>query len=57
MANKLEGISVSLPLTYDNVDGPYELNKTLKDDLNSNGFPPNFAFCLQLLFSKMVHCF
>tara|TARA_A100001391_G_C4933604_1_gene242518 strand:+ start:250 stop:654 length:405 start_codon:yes stop_codon:yes gene_type:complete len=36
MANKLEGISVSLPLTYDNVDGPYELNKTLKDVVKQN---------------------
>jgi hypothetical protein len=36
MANKLEGLSVSLPLTYDNVDGPYELNKTLKDVVKQN---------------------
>ena len=36
MANKLEGISVSLPLTYDNVDGPYELNKNLKDVVKQN---------------------
>ena len=36
MANKLEGISVSLPLVYDSVDGPYELNKTLKDVVKQN---------------------
>tara|TARA_A100001515_G_scaffold86418_1_gene68652 strand:- start:157 stop:561 length:405 start_codon:yes stop_codon:yes gene_type:complete len=36
MANKLEGISVSLPLTYDNTDGPFRLNKTLKDVVKQN---------------------
>ena len=36
MANKLEGISVSLPLTYDSVDGPYELNKNLRDVVKQN---------------------
>ena len=36
MANKLEGISVSLPLAYDNTDGPFKLNKTLKDVVKQN---------------------
>ena len=36
MANKLEDISVSLPLTYDNTDGPFRLNKTLKDVVKQN---------------------
>lgn len=36
MANKLQGISVSLPLRYDNIDGPYELNKNLKDVVKQN---------------------
>ena len=36
MANKLEGISVSLPLIYDRTDGPFRLNKTLKDVVKQN---------------------
>ena len=36
MANKLEGLSVSLPLAYDNEDGPYRLNKTLKQVVKQN---------------------
>ena len=36
MANKLQGLSVSLPLTYDNEDGPYRLNKTLKQVVRQN---------------------
>jgi len=36
MANKLQGLSVSLPLTYDNEDGPYRLNKTLKQVVKQN---------------------
>ena len=34
--NKLQGLSVSLPLTYDNEDGPYRLNKTLKQVVKQN---------------------
>lgn len=30
------GISVALPLEYDSVDGPYRLNKTLKDVVKQN---------------------
>tara|TARA_R100000008_G_C3559083_1_gene155007 strand:- start:539 stop:946 length:408 start_codon:yes stop_codon:yes gene_type:complete len=30
------GISVSLPLHYDPVDGPYRLNKTLRDSIKQN---------------------
>ena len=36
MANKLEGYAVSLPLTYDSQDGPYLLNKRLKDNIQQN---------------------
>ena len=36
MANKLQGLSVSLPLIYDNEDGPYRLNKTLKQVVKQN---------------------
>mgnify|MGYP003142409753 CR=1 FL=1 len=36
MANKLQGLSVSLPLRYDNEDGPYRLNKTLKQVVKQN---------------------
>ena len=36
MANKLQGLSVSLPLEYDNEDGPYRLNKTLKQVVKQN---------------------
>ena len=30
------GISVSLPLYYDPVDGPYRLNKTLRESIKQN---------------------
>ena len=30
------GISVALPLHYDSIDGPYRLNKTLKDVVKQN---------------------
>ncbi len=30
------GISVALPLQYDSIDGPYRLNKTLKDVVKQN---------------------
>jgi phage baseplate assembly protein W len=36
MANKREGISVALPLTYDSGDGPYRLNKNLEDVIKQN---------------------
>ena len=36
MANKREGISVALPLTYDSADGPYRLNKNLEDVVKQN---------------------
>ena len=36
MANKLQCLSVSLPLRYDNEDGPYRLNKTLKQVVKQN---------------------
>ena len=36
MSNKLQGYSVSLPLIYDKQDGPYRLNKTLKDVVRQN---------------------
>ena len=36
MANRLQGISVALPLTYDRQDGPYYLNKTLKEVVKQN---------------------
>ena len=36
MANKMYGISVALPLQYDSIDGPYRLNKTLKDVVKQN---------------------
>lgn len=31
-----EGVSVSLPLVYDGQDGPYRLNKTLKETVVQN---------------------
>tara|TARA_R110002110_G_scaffold55595_4_gene158661 strand:- start:833 stop:1237 length:405 start_codon:yes stop_codon:yes gene_type:complete len=34
--SKLEGISPSLPLTYDAADGPYRLNKTLGATIKQN---------------------
>ena len=34
--SKLEGISPSLPLTYDPADGPYRLNKTLGATIKQN---------------------
>jgi len=34
--SKLEGISVGLPLAYDNQDGPYELNKTILQAIKQN---------------------
>jgi hypothetical protein len=36
MANKMYGISVALPLEYDSIDGPYRLNKNLKDVVKQN---------------------
>jgi phage baseplate assembly protein W len=32
----IEGISVQLPLQYSQLDGPYTLNKTLKDVIKQN---------------------
>jgi uncharacterized protein len=34
--SKLQGISPRLPLVYDKTDGPYQLNKTLKDTFRQN---------------------
>jgi phage baseplate assembly protein W len=34
--SKLEGISPRLPLVYDPTDGPYQLNKTLKQTFQQN---------------------
>tara|TARA_B100000900_G_C20507316_1_gene686433 strand:+ start:147 stop:551 length:405 start_codon:yes stop_codon:yes gene_type:complete len=34
--SKLEGISPRLPLVYDKTDGPYQLNKTLKETFRQN---------------------
>tara|TARA_R110000824_G_scaffold102470_9_gene242918 strand:- start:1691 stop:2092 length:402 start_codon:yes stop_codon:yes gene_type:complete len=34
--SKLEGISVKLPLSYSQEDGPYKLNKTLGDVIKQN---------------------
>ena len=34
--SKLEGISVGLPLTYSNQDGPYKLNKTILEAIKQN---------------------
>ena len=34
--SKLEGISVGLPLAYDNQDGPYKLNKTILQAIKQN---------------------
>tara|TARA_R110000824_G_scaffold164077_3_gene340085 strand:- start:10688 stop:11089 length:402 start_codon:yes stop_codon:yes gene_type:complete len=34
--SKLEGISVKLPLTYSQEEGPYKLNKTLGDVVKQN---------------------
>lgn len=34
--SKRQGISPKLPLTYDYVDGPYRLNKTLGETLKQN---------------------
>ena len=36
MANRLQGYSVALPLTYDKEDGPYRLNKSLRDVVRQN---------------------
>ena len=36
MANKRQGISVALPLSYDQADGPYRLNKNLEDVVKQN---------------------
>ena len=36
MANKGQGISVALPLSYDQTDGPYRLNKNLEDVVKQN---------------------
>jgi len=36
MANKLQGISVSLPLVLDSSDGPYRLNKNLGQVIKQN---------------------
>jgi len=36
MANKLQGISVSLPLVLDSSDGPYRLNKNLGQVVKQN---------------------
>jgi len=36
MAFKLEGLSVSLPLTVDLNDGPYKLNKTVGEVIKQN---------------------
>jgi len=32
----MNGYSVKLPLSYDSVDGPYQMNKTLKEVVNQN---------------------
>jgi phage baseplate assembly protein W len=49
--SKLEGISPSLPLTYDAADGPYRLNKTLgatiKQNLKMLVMDPNFGVGLR----------
>ena len=34
--SKLEGISVALPLVYDNTDGPYRLNKNIQQVMKQN---------------------
>ena len=34
--SKLQGISPQLPLVYSHTDGPYQLNKTLKDVVRQN---------------------
>ena len=34
--SKMEGISVQLPLTYSGEDGPYTLNKNLRDVVKQN---------------------
>ena len=34
--SKLQGISPRLPLVYDKTDGPYQLNKTLKQTFQQN---------------------
>ncbi len=34
--SKMEGISVKLPLVYNKQDGPYALNKNLKDAIKQN---------------------
>lgn len=34
--SKLQGISPRLPLVYDKTDGPYQLNKTLKETFRQN---------------------
>jgi len=34
--SNLQGISTKVPLVYDNTDGPYQLNKTLKETFNQN---------------------
>ena len=36
MSSKLQGISVQLPLVYDPSDGPYRLNKDLKQVVKQN---------------------
>ena len=36
MSNKLQGYSVSLPLTYDNEDGPFRLNKSIRSVVRQN---------------------
>jgi phage baseplate assembly protein W len=34
--SKLEGISVKVPLVYDNTDGPYKLNKSIQEVMKQN---------------------
>jgi phage baseplate assembly protein W len=34
--SNLQGISPKVPLVYDSTDGPYQLNKTLKETFNQN---------------------
>lgn len=34
--SNLQGISPKVPLVYSNTDGPYQLNKTLKDTFKQN---------------------
>jgi len=34
--SKLQGVSVRVPLVYDNTDGPYKLNKTTRDAIKQN---------------------